>query len=143
MVAKKKVKTIENKIFSGKRKTAIAKVRVRVGGGMVFFNRLPYSELGMFHRLALLEPIRIYELELGEKLKHDFHIKTRGGGKEGQIQAARLAIARALLEITGSEVLKKAYLRYDRNIIVQDARRKEAYKPGDSKARAKRQKSFR
>jgi len=54
-----------------------------------------------------------------------------------------MLIARALLEITGSEVLKKAFVKYDRSIIVQDARRKEAYKPGDSKARAKRQKSFR
>jgi small subunit ribosomal protein S9 len=76
-------------------------------------------------------------------LKNDFHIKTKGGGKEGQIQAARLTIARALLDISGSEVLRKAYLAYDRNIIVQDSRRKEARKPGDSKARAKRQKSYR
>ncbi|MFH1290445.1 MAG: 30S ribosomal protein S9, partial [Nanoarchaeota archaeon] len=57
--------------------------------------------------------------------------------------AARLAIARTLLVITGSDVLKKAFVKYDRNMIVQDSRRKEACKPGDSKARAKRQKSFR
>jgi small subunit ribosomal protein S9 len=97
----------------------------------------------MFHKLALTEPLRIYQQELGETPKFDFHILTMKGGKEGQIQAARLALARSLLEISGSDVLKKAYVRYDRNIIVQDARRKEACKPGDSKARAKRQKSFR
>ena len=130
------------KIFSGKRKTAIAKVRVEEGSGKIFYNRLPYDELTLFHRLALVEPLRIHEKELGE-IKHDFHIKTLGGGKESQIQAARLAVARALVDLSGSEVLKKAFIKYDRNMIVQDSRRKETYKPGDSKARAKRQKSFR
>lgn len=133
----------EKTIFSGKRKTAVAKVRVKAGAGSVFYNMLPADELGMFHRLALIEPIRLFEQELGEKSKFDFFVKTHGGGKEAQIQAARLAIARALVEITGSDVLKKAFIKYDRNMIVQDSRRKEAYKPGDSKARAKRQKSFR
>jgi len=142
-MVKAKVISFEKRIFSGKRKTAIAKVRVKAGSGKVFYNKLPHEELGLFHKLALSEPIRIYQLELGEDLKYDLFIKTKGGGKEGQIQAARLAVARALLEISGSEVLKKAYVKYDRNIIVQDARRREAYKPGDSKARARRQKSFR
>lgn len=129
-------------IISGKRKTAIAKLRLKEGSGNVIYNYLPYSQLNLFHRLALAEPIRIYEKELGE-CKYDFSIKTVGGGKEAQIQAARLAIAKALVKITESDVLKKAYITYDRNILVQDSRRKETRKPGDSKARAKRQKSYR
>jgi len=92
-------------IVSGKRKTAIAKLRINPGSGIVTYNKLPYTELNLFHRLALAEPIRIYERELGEKLQHDFHIKTSGGGKEAQIQATRLAIAKALIHITGSDVL--------------------------------------
>ncbi len=132
----------ENFIISGKRKTAVAKLRIKPGNGKIFFNYLPSSELGLFHRLALLEPLRIHEAVLGE-LKNDFYIKVSGGGKEGQIQAARLAIARALVRMTGSDVLRKAYITYDRNMIVQDSRRKETRKPGDSKARAKRQKSYR
>jgi len=141
MTVKKNI--FEKTIFAGKRKRAIAKLRLKPGSGKIYYNLIPHNDLGIFHRLALIEPIRIYEQELGEGLKYDFFIKTRGGGKEGQIQAARLTIARALLEITGSDVLKKAYIKYDRNMIVQDSRRKEPYKPGDSKARAKRQKSFR
>ncbi len=133
---------IENKIFSGKRKTAIAKVRLSPGKGNIFYNKLPYQELGLFHRLALVEPLRIFEREIGS-VSNDFHIKTSGGGKQAQIQASRLAIARALLEVSGSETLRKAFILYDRNIIVQDSRRKETRKPGDSKARAKRQKSYR
>lgn len=138
MTQKNKFHTI-----SGKRKTAVVKLKITDGSGKIFYNYLIYTELPLFHRLALLEPIRIYQLELGDDLKYDFHLTSKGGGKEGQIQAARLAIAKALLEITGSEVLKKAFVKYDRNMIVPDSRRKETRKPGDSKARAKRQKSFR
>lgn len=131
-----------SQIFSGKRKTAIAKLRVKPGTGMVFFNHLPYTSLTLFHKLSLSEPLRIYERELG-KLTHDFFIKTSGGGKEAQIQAARLALAKTLVKLTESEVLRKAFIIYDRNMIVADSRRKETRKPGDSKARAKRQKSYR
>lgn len=138
-----KLKSPEQMIFAGKRKTAVAKVRVQPGNGSIFFNYLANTDLGLFHKLALAEPLRIYQQVLGEEPRHDFHVKAVGGGKEAQIQAARLAIARALLEISGSDILKKAYVAYDRNIIVQDSRRKEAYKPGDSKARARRQKSYR
>mgnify|MGYP001561410985 CR=1 FL=1 len=139
----KKINSFEKMIFAGKRKTAVAKINLKPGTGKVFYNLLPHTELGLFHKLALSEPIRIFQQELGDDLTYDFHIKTHGGGKEAQIQAARLAIARALLQISGSDVLKKAYIKYDRNMIVQDARRKEEYKPGDSKARARRQKSYR
>lgn len=133
---------IENMIISGKRKTAVAKLRIKSGSGKIYFNYLPHTELNLFHKLALSEPIKIHEKVLGD-VKHDFHIRVNGGGKEAQIQAARLAIARALVKITGSDVLKKTIVSYDRNMLVQDSRRKETRKPGDSKARAKRQKSYR
>jgi small subunit ribosomal protein S9 len=137
------VKKTTSPIFSGKRKTAVAKLRIKPGSGKIFYNKLPHTELILFHKLALLEPIRIYQTELDPNLKHDFYIKTLRGGKESQIQAARLAIAKALIKISGSQTLKKAFIKYDRNMVVPDSRRKETYKPGDSKARAKRQKSFR
>ena len=130
-------------IYAGKRKMAVAKLRIKAGEGKIFYNYLPSAELSLFHRLALIEPIRIYEREMGEIPKFDFFLKTMGGGKEAQIEASRLAIAKALLDVTSSETLKKAFILYDRNMVVPDARRKEARKPGDSKARAKRQKSYR
>ncbi len=132
-----------DKIISGKRKTSIAKVRIKSGTGKVTYNRKPADELGLFHRLSLLEPIKIYEKEFGKDLKNDFHIKTMGGGKESQIQAARLALAKSLIHVSGSDVLKKVFLKYDRYLIVQDSRRKETRKPGDSSARANRQTSYR
>lgn len=133
----------EKQIYSGKRKTAVSKVRVVAGSGKIFYNLLPHTELSLFHRLALTEPLRIYELVLGEPLSFDFIVKTSGGGREAQIEASRLAIAKALIALTGSDVLKKAYIKYDRNMVVADVRRREARKPGDSRARSKRQKSYR
>lgn len=129
-------------IVAGKRKTAVAKARVSKGTGKVFYNSLPSDELPFFHKLALKEPLAIAHDVLG-KIDADIYIKTSGGGKEGQIQAARLAIAKALVAFTKSQELRKAYLKYDRNMLVADTRRKEPYKPGDSKARSKRQKSYR
>lgn len=132
----------KTEIISGKRKTALAKLRFKPGTGKITYNYLPHTELNLFHRLALLEPVKIYERELGP-MNFDLNIMTKSGGKEAQIQAARLAIAKALIHISGSDVLKKAYISYDRNMIVPDARRKEAAKPNDSAPRAKRQKSYR
>ncbi len=129
-------------MISGKRKSAIAKVRVIAGNGKVTFNGVPYQNLYFFHNLSIREPIEVFEHVMG-KMPVDLIIKTSGGGSEGQIQAARLAIAKALFKHSKSAELKKAYQLYDRNLLVADTRRKEAYKPGDSKARAKRQKSYR
>src|SRR3989344_1795534 len=105
MAAKKQIT-----IISGKRKTAVAKLKFVEGKGNIFYNHLPIEELHLFHKLALMEPIRIYEAEIGDKLKYDFHTKTSSGGKEGQIQAARLALAKALLHLTASQTLKKAFI---------------------------------
>jgi len=65
---------IPTKIIAGKRKTAVAKVRVVSGKGLITFNKLPYTELNLFHKLALVEPIRIFEQAFGN-VKYDFHIK--------------------------------------------------------------------
>ena len=71
-------------------------------------------------------------------------MNVKGGGNASIIEAARLSIARAILKFNGNnEELKRVYLSYDRNLLVADTRRKEAYKPGDSKARSKRQSSKR
>jgi small subunit ribosomal protein S9 len=60
-----------------------------------------------------------------------------------QAEAARLVIAKSLVEFTKDEKLRRKYLDYDRQMLVADVRRKETCKPNDSKARAKRQKSYR
>lgn len=127
---------------AGKRKTSVAKIIVTEGSGKVHYNNGIIENMKMFHKLSLLEPIRMYESTIG-KMNYDLYLKVTGGGKEGQVQAARLAIAKALVALSKSTELKEAYLKYDRHMLVADVRRKEQRKPGDSKARSKRQKSYR
>ncbi len=140
-MAERKLK--EQKIVvSGKRKTAIARAVVQKGKGKIKINNIPYELLNKIDRLMVEEPIQITKKVLGD-FNFDINIKIRGGGRESQIEAARLVIGRGVLNLTKSEALKKAFLSYDRNLLVADTRKKETYKPGDSKARKKRQKSYR
>ena len=141
-------------IESGKRKTSIARAMIVEGTGKVTINKKNYETLQDFDRLKIKEPIAIAEQILG-KLNFDVSIVVRGGGEKSQIDASRLALARAIVTFTKSNAkakssenseakdLANAYTEYDRNLLVADIRRKEAYKPGDSKARAKRQSSKR
>jgi len=129
-------------VTSGKRKRAVAKASITEGNGIVTFNHLPLKQLEIFKRLRLEEPIRIAQVILG-KLTFNASIRVMGGGERGQVEAARLALAKGIVAFSGSDDLKKAYAKYDRTLLVADVRRKEPYKPGDSKARSKRQKSYR
>ena len=132
----------KNLTVSGKRKTAIAKATIKTGKGKITVNKIPYEHLDMFKRLTIKEPIELTKKTLGN-FDFDIAVNIKGGGSEGQIQAGRLAIAKALVEFTKSKELKQAFISYDKNLLVADTRRKEPNKPGDSKARRKRQKSFR
>ncbi len=132
----------KNVIISGKRKRAIAKALIKEGTGKILINKIPYENFDFFRKLVIQEPIEISKEVLGN-FNFDININVRGGGKESQISAAKVALSRALVKFTKSEDLKKAFARYDKNFLVADTRRKETYKPGDSKARKKRQKSFR
>lgn len=132
-----------NKILaSGKRKTAVARAEIKDGTGKVTLNKINYENLHKFDVLRIKEPLLIAEKVLG-KINFDVKISIKGGGEKGQIDAARLALARAIVKFTESEKLEEAFFDYDRNLLVADVRRKEAYKPGDSKARSKRQTSYR
>jgi small subunit ribosomal protein S9 len=135
---------IEQKmIAAGKRKAAIAKALITQGNGKITINGILYQNLSSeFHRLLIKEPVDITKRILGD-FKFDISVNVHGGGTEGRIEASRLAIAKSLVKFTKSAELKKAFSEYDKNLLVADIRRKEPYKPGDSKARSKRQKSYR
>ncbi|MFH1506115.1 MAG: 30S ribosomal protein S9 [archaeon] len=124
---------------SGKRKRAIARATIRPGTGKVKVNNMSLDTYSSkILRMKIREPLLLAK-PLGDKL--DIFVRTSGGGVVSQAEAARLAIARALMSHTSS--LKQTFLEYDRHLIVADTRRKEPCKPNDSKARAKRQKSYR
>ena len=75
--------------------------------------------------------------------KIDVSVNVKGGGVMGQIQAARTAIARALVEYFEDEGLAKKMYEYDRYLLGNDPRRVEPKKDRARKARAKYQKSYR
>ena len=129
-------------VISGKRKTSIARAVLIKGNGKITINKKDYKNLQMFDKLKIEEPLRIAESVLGKK-DFDVSISVKGGGEKGQIEAARLALAKAIVKFSKSKELTEAFLEYDRNMLVADVRRKEAYKPGDSKARKMRQSSKR
>ncbi len=129
-------------ITSGKRKSAVARAVIKEGNGRITINKNDYKNLQFFNKLKIDEPIRIAEKVLG-KINFDVDINVRGGGEKGQIEASRLSLARAIVKFTKSKELEKAYTNYGWDLLIADVRRKETYKPGDSKARAKRQTSYR
>jgi len=126
---------------SGKRKTAIARGTVREGTGKVRVNRKPVElydpELA---RLKIFEP-----LELAGDLANsvDINVRVIGGGVMGQAEAARMVIAKGLVEYFGDMNLKDRYVQYDRTMLVGDPRRSESKKFGGPGARARKQKSYR
>ncbi len=143
MGTKTKVKKVVNEV--GKRKTAVARVTIKEGKGVVRINKKP---------LEIIEP-EVVQAKLAEPLfiasqfpdidieSIDVEVTVNGGGFIGQAEAARTAIARGLVEWTANEKLKETYLEYDRSLLVSDMRKKETKKFGAKGARAKRQKSYR
>jgi small subunit ribosomal protein S9 len=125
---------------AGKRKSAIAKATIKPGKGRVRINNkiLAVHEPKMA-RMKLEEPL-ILAGDIAKDI--DIKISVAGGGYIAQAEAARLAVARALVKY--NKKLEKTFLEYDRHLLVADVRRKEPHKPNTSKsARAKRQKSYR
>ena len=126
--------------ISGSRKSAVARATLVPGAGIVRVNSqlLDFYEPAM-SRLKIQEPIII----AGDKAKTvNINVSVQGGGVSSQAEAARLVVARALAQY--DKTLQKAFLEYDRVLLVADVRRKETHKPNcHGKARAKRQKSYR
>lgn len=124
---------------SGTRKRAIARASLREGKGKVKINGTFLDNFGNnILRLRIKEPL-VLAGDVTKKI--DINVAVHGGGIHGQADAARLAIARALVEY--DKKLKRIFDEYDRLLLVADVRRKEVCKPNISKARAKRQKSYR
>ncbi len=126
---------------SGKRKRSIARATLKPGSGIVRLNKILIDNLQpKLARMKLREPLILAE-ELA--LNVDIDVNAHGGGFMSQAEAARLAIAKALVEYSKDSKLEKRFQDYDRQLLVADVRRKETRKPNDSKARAARQKSYR
>jgi small subunit ribosomal protein S9 len=129
-------------VVSGKRKTATARAVVRPGVGKVRINLTPVEIYEPdIAREKIMEPL----LQAGGSVwkQVDLDVQTRGGGFMGQAEAARMAVANALLKWSKSAHLRTVFSEYDRTMIVGDSRAKETKKFGGAGARAKGQKSYR
>jgi len=127
----------------GKRKSAVARATAREGKGRIRINKVPVEIFGpKYLNMKLMEPI-VLASDVIETM--DIDITVKGGGISGQIDAARTALGKAIVEFTGSMEIKNKFLEYDRTLLVSDARRTEPHKPSRSTKgpRAKRQKSYR
>jgi small subunit ribosomal protein S9 len=114
---------------TGRRKNAVARVRLVPGDGKMLINNRPLDE---YFNAKTLEMIVRQPLELTDTLgRFDVLVKVHGGGTTGQAGAVRMGIARALLEADGDfrPVLKKA------GFLTRDPRMKERKKYGLKKAR--------
>ena len=129
-------------VVSGKRKTAVARAVVKPGTGRVRINMTPVEiyepEIA---REKIMEPLLQAGVEIWNQL--DMDVRTQGGGYMGQAEAARMAVANAILKWTKSSHLRTVFAEYDRTMIVGDSRSKESKKFGGPGARAKEQKSYR
>ncbi len=128
---------------SGKRKSSIARATLKEGDGVIRINNQILAHYSnKLARERINEPLKIVGMETAKRV--NFDIAVIGGGWQSQTEAIRLAIARALVQYTKSDKLKKDFLNYDRHLLIADTRRNETSKPNDSgKPRKKRQKSYR
>lgn len=127
---------------SATRKEAKARAYVEEDGdGTIRINSKKVDLLPELQRLRIIEPAQF--TDAADDLS--FSIETEGGGVMGQAEAARVCIARALVEYTGSEELEETFMEYDRHMLVEDSRQTEPHKPSQSSKgpRHKRQKSYR
>ena len=120
---KKKVRKKKQITERGKRKEAIARASIKAGKGAVRVNGTLLSVWpDPFVKQIISEPLSFLE----QPLDFDIDISVNGGGIMGQAQAARTAIARALVAFKkNDDVLKKAFADFDRFLLVEDARRVE------------------
>ncbi len=128
-------------VQSGKRRSSIARAVARKGKGRIRINKMLLDVYQPeFMRNLIEEPIRLAEKHVK---KMDIEVKVKGGGVMSQTEAARTAIAKAIVAFTNDEELKQMFIEYDRTLLVSDTRRKEPKKQLGRGARKKRQKSYR
>ena len=114
---------------TGRRKAAVAQVRLLPGNGAIIINGVPYEELypRLEHRQVIMRPLLVTE---GVN-KYNAVVKVAGGGVSGQSSAISHGIARALVRADES---LKPILRQN-GLLTRDSRAKERKKAGLKRAR--------
>lgn len=121
--------TLQEKVATGRRKTAVSSVRLRPGNGQINVNEKKFDEYfpTEIQRKTVLAPFQ----KIGGNGRFDLVIRVKGGGVEAQAVATRLGIARALL--SEDESLHHAFK--EQGFLTRDSRKKERKKYGLAGAR--------
>jgi small subunit ribosomal protein S9 len=108
----------------GRRKTAVARIRLRAGQGAITINGRPLDAYfcNLQHRNAVLAPL----VQTGRREQLDVIVRVGGGGMTGQADACKLGIARALKKLSDEFA---APLR-ESGLLTRDSRMKERKKYG-------------
>lgn len=115
----------------GRRKTSVARVYMKEGKGNIIINNRDYKE---FFPVATLQAKIQQAFELTETVgKYDLKVNVSGGGINGQAEAVRLGISRALVKINEEF---RSPLKAE-GLMTRDPRMVERKKPGQPKARKK------
>ena len=114
---------------TGRRKRAVARVRLRPGTGQIVVNTRPIEQYfpTATHRMVASEPLRLTSTDE----VYDVDATLDGGGVTGQAGALRMGIARALIELDPG---LRPQLKSE-GLLTRDAREKERRKYGLKKAR--------
>lgn len=113
----------------GRRKTAVARIYLKIGQGDVTVNKRSLKE---YFTIETLQNTVLLPLSLVNSLgSYDIKVNVKGGGTTGQAEATRMAIARALCQLNPENrpALKKA------GLLTRDSRMVERKKAGRRKAR--------
>lgn len=114
---------------TGRRKTAVANIRMRPGKGVIKVNGKDFADY--FPSLSL-QNIILRPLEIAQAIHgYDIEVQARGGGINGQAGALRLALSRALVE--QNEALRGPFR--SEGLLTRDPRMKERKKAGQPGAR--------
>ena len=116
-------------IATGRRKTSVARIRMTAGSGKIDINGRNFED---YFPSAPLQNIVLQPLQAVKMVStYDLSINATGGGVAGQAGAARMAIARALLQVDGN---LRSTLKAD-GLLRRDPRMKERKKSGQPGAR--------
>jgi len=120
---------MEEKVTTGRRKTAVASVRLRSGSGNIDINGRKFEDYftNELQRMVVLAPFE----KLGGNSQFDMIIRVKGGGVEGQAIATRLGVARALMQ--EDENLHHEFKSH--GFLTRDPRKRERKKYGRAGAR--------
>lgn len=120
---------LQEKVATGRRKTAVASVRLRPGSGKIDVNGKGFEVYfpSAIQRNTVLAPFKT----LGGNNRFDLIIRVKGGGMEAQSVATRLGVARALL----SEDENLHHEFKEKGFLTRDSRKKERKKYGHAGAR--------